>query len=191
MFPLLPISSSGVAQAVVNKICRIHQDEYLRSMDDQNLPQSRKQIEDMTLMVRNFNHPLIRGISSRSPSVSSMHRQFSEQLRISIDEEEEQLPDGDFRGRSASKTLITVPSHPGIPNTSNRTSGDESSTTTTNTTTTSNSTDFEDRRFNSQKADPLDLDAEGKIEAYVRFDEFYDALRKAKSEGLSLEWELE
>ena len=152
----------------------------MASLSDSNLPLSRKQIEDLTLIVRNFNHPL-KGVSSRTPSVSSMHRQFSDQLRISIDEEDEGLPDGDrYRDRSASKTLITVDRPMDRPPRSiASTVTDDSSTTTTN------STDFEDQRFISQKVDPLEVDAEGKIEAYVRFDSFFEALRKAKTDGPS------
>jgi hypothetical protein len=55
---------------------------------------------------------------------------------------------------------------------------------TTTTTTTTNSTDFEERRcFDSRRADPLELDSEGKIAAYVQFDEFLKSIEAAKSNG--------
>ena len=86
-----------------------------------------------------------------------------------------------YRDRSASRTLMTATS---IVSTVTGDNGlaTESSSTTTNTTTNS---DFEDRRFNSQKADPLEVDAEGKIAPYVRFDEFFEAIKKAKTNGQS------
>lgn len=159
-------------------------------MNDPNLPQSRKQVEDMTLMVRNFNHPLVRSLSSssnnsRSPSISSIQRQFSDQLRISIEEEHEPPEDDSpYRDRSASKTLMVVPGSHSTANTvvdSRPTERNDDGSTTTTTTT--NSTDFEDNRFATQRADPFDVDAEGKIEAYVSFDEFFDAIRTAQSKG--------
>ena len=149
-------------------------------MNDPNLPQSRKQIEDLTLLVRNFNHP-IKGVSSRTPSVSSIQRQFSDQLRISIEEEEDGVAtDGQpYRDRSASRTLMTAASHSVVSTFTDDQGLATTENSSTTTTATSNSTDFEDRRFNSQKADPLEVDAEGKIAAYVTFDEFFDAIKKA------------
>lgn len=173
---------TGVAQAVINKICRIHQDQYLAAMDDPTLPKSAKEIEDLTLMVRNFNHSLVKCMSSpnsRSSSMTSMQRRFDDQLRISINEEDEELADNGLeglRGRSFSRTLIT----------GHLTVNEEVIETIENTettTTTDSSTEFEDRRFDSQRADPLVMDEEGKIEPYVQFDELFLSLEKAKSDG--------
>ena len=162
-------------------------------MNDPNLPQSRKQIEDLTLMVRNFKHPLVRSVSnnssnSRSPSVASIQRQFSDQLRISIDEEVEPLEENDspYRDRSASKTLM-IGSHSNV-NTvvdlnNDRKSDPNDDGSTTTTTTTNSTNEFEDNRFATQRADPLDVDSEGKIEAYVSFDDFLSAVRAAQANG--------
>jgi TAK1-binding protein 1 len=175
---------TGVAQAVVDKVRRRHQDQFFASIDNPDLPQNCKQIEDMTLMVRNFNYPLLNDISSpssRSPSLS-LTRRFDEQLSISVTEEgdgtEHQI---NYRERSASKTLMTTHSVSTVTGEMNSTIQDSETTTTTTTT---NSTDFEERRcFDSRRADPLELDSEGKIAAYVQFDEFLKSIEAAKSNG--------
>lgn len=58
----------GVAQAVVDKVVRIHHDVYMRGVMDNNTGvQTRR--DDITLLVRNFNFPLPHALASPTHNV--------------------------------------------------------------------------------------------------------------------------
>lgn len=52
------------------------------------------------------------------------------------------------------------------------------------TTSSTTSSDFVDNRFESNRPEPLDKDSEGRIAAYVDFDEIFQAVEEAKRKGL-------
>jgi TAK1-binding protein 1 len=142
----------GVAQAVVNKVCRLHQDNFFRGSN------SCLKVEDMTLLIRNFRHPLPNGITGNSIAPS-----FGE-LTISVG------PELELPGKESDGTLVSA--DPWTPSNETRTGSTSSS-------------EFTDKRF--QDADnvlSLEKDEEGRIAAYVDFTEFYEAIEEAKSKGL-------
>lgn len=156
----------GVAQDVVNKISRMHQDEFLlkRTLKGDS-------IEDMTLMIRNFNYQLIRDIS---PTTTAP-------LSISISDEnnyEMTLQNLGIDG------LVINPSAPKDTISSSGSGAAATATSASTTTTTSDTSDerlFDSRRF--YESHNLDLDEEGRIKPYVDFSEFYASLQEAKRKG--------
>lgn len=57
---------TGVAQAVVDKIVRIHHDFYMSRTGSDQVEISKR--EDITLLIRNFNFPLPNAISPSHPT---------------------------------------------------------------------------------------------------------------------------
>ena len=61
---------TGVAQAVVDKIVRIHHDMYMSGVGSENgVSNSQGRRDDITLLVRNFNFPLPHALASPTPVV--------------------------------------------------------------------------------------------------------------------------
>nr|UCK81543.1 TGF-beta-activated kinase 1 and MAP3K7-binding protein 1 [Arenicola marina] len=60
---------NGVAQAVVDKVVRIHHDSFLTAMDD--VKQRCQTRDDITLLVRNFNYPLPNALNTPSPAAKA------------------------------------------------------------------------------------------------------------------------
>lgn len=61
---------TGVAQAVVDKIVRIHHDMYMSGVGSENaVSSSQGRRDDITLLVRNFNFPLPHALASPTPVV--------------------------------------------------------------------------------------------------------------------------
>lgn len=59
---------TGVAQAVVDRVVRIHHDVYMRGVMDCNTPVQTGR-DDITLLVRNFNFPLPNALASPTLNV--------------------------------------------------------------------------------------------------------------------------
>ncbi|XP_069124161.1 LOW QUALITY PROTEIN: TGF-beta-activated kinase 1 and MAP3K7-binding protein 1-like [Argopecten irradians] len=194
---------NGVAQAVVDKVARIHHDTYLTSPEKKQLCQKRG---DITLLVRNFSYPLA---NAGSPAGSASYHPMS-------------LPF--YQGRANSQPPASVPNFlpvvttptadlglmsmasPQTPTASVTTPSKDTLTsessqsgqstlntyastnsTSTNSTQSSGETRFPSRYYQTTK---LDLDADGKIEAYIDFSEFYraiDELTEAQRESLNAE----
>ncbi|XP_060079626.1 TGF-beta-activated kinase 1 and MAP3K7-binding protein 1-like isoform X2 [Ylistrum balloti] len=195
---------NGVAQAVVDKVARIHHDTYLTIPEKKQLCQKRG---DITLLVRNFNYPLA---NAGSPAGSASYHPVS-------------IPF--YQGRANSQPPVSVPNYlpvtttptsdldmmsftspqtptaagtPGKDTLTSESSRSESgqstlntyastNSTSTNSTQSSGETRFPSRYYHTTK---LDLDADGKIEAYIDFSEFYraiDELTEAQRESLNAE----
>lgn len=59
---------TGVAQAVVDKVVRIHHDTYMTKASKGDLLTGGKR-DDITLLIRNFNYPMPRSLTSGGPHV--------------------------------------------------------------------------------------------------------------------------
>ncbi|XP_041363495.1 TGF-beta-activated kinase 1 and MAP3K7-binding protein 1-like isoform X2 [Gigantopelta aegis] len=185
---------NGVAQAVVDKVVRIHHDTYMTQQGHKKqLCQKR---DDITLLVRNFNYPLSNLSSptggARYPVPTPVPffnpRPMPPSLLISTGPASPVSPYSNTNSSvsSSGDTPVTPTNNP---------PGHYLSTENTNTRTNStNSTESsgESRPFHHGYGDTpkLELDEDGKIEPYVDFSDFYTALAEltvAQQESLSAE----
>lgn len=196
---------NGVAQAVVDKIVRIHHDTYMTGSNEvKRLCQKRG---DMTLLVRNFNYPLPNAISSptgggRYHPVSVPFYQPRPNVPMSV-AIPTQLPIVPPTGSPDASSPSTPTSYPQqsmetpTPTSSTpphnfltpmeRTNTSQETFTSTNSTQSSEEARFPSRFYQTTK---LVLDEDGKIEPYVDFSEFYraiEALTEAQRETLNAE----
>lgn len=189
---------NGVAQAVVDKVVRKHHDTFMTALGEQ---QQRCQTRgDITLMVRNFNQPLPNSISSptgggklypvsvpyyqpRFNNVPSVRMPTSGTTPLHVN-----IPDSPVSGTptpqtpqgpqllKADTTLQTNDSR------SSQATGHSLNATQTNTNASTNSTQSsgESRLFAHRQSmkNKLELDSEGKVEAYVDFSDFYKAMEQ-------------
>lgn len=179
---------NGVAQAVVDKVVRLHHDAFMTSSDSRKqLCQKRK---DMTLLVRNFNYPLPNAVSSPTsgtqvnPLASYAHTleghgaHISEPLSVVIPPDKTPPP--------APANLTIYMSNRSLTNTNSHTATNNNQTMMTNVHTTYSSNDSTQNSeescplFQSRSRDTgqLDLDAEGRIASYVDFSDFYKAIEE-------------
>ncbi|XP_067120574.1 TGF-beta-activated kinase 1 and MAP3K7-binding protein 1-like isoform X1 [Centruroides vittatus] len=150
---------TGVAQAVVDKIVRIHHDMYLNSPESLTVCQKR---DDITLIVRNFNQLLP---SSATPS------QTSSSMTSSVDELK-------TIKRMGGNIITSRPDpEPEIYSESNSASNTESLM--------SNQSEQENGQmlFQSLRSHSLPLNERGRINPYVDFSNFYKAIEEAKKQG--------
>ncbi|CAG7731751.1 unnamed protein product [Allacma fusca] len=134
-------SLTGVAQAVVDKVSRMHHEYFMNS----TTPRVNKR-DDMTLLVRNFNFPLpnsnLSPINGKIPSVPS----FSLSNVTSPTSYESQMP----------KIVLSSP---------------EITLTNTGASTSTESSDLL-----TQSIQKIPLDANGRIQPYVDFSDYYKAV---------------
>lgn len=198
----------GVAQAVVDKVVRIHHDTYLVNVGQRkDMCQKR---DDMTLLVRNFNYPLPNSANSPTtsgapsspfsfPLNSTGAQQVLTPLSVIIP------PGSNSPGRSPPQLQLVNPK-PAVfnhHNTNSRTimstniSTLSSSTHRSYTNTSSNdSTQSDDlpnlNMRNLNQKPTMQLDENGRVEAYVDFSMFMAAMHELSvEEKKELEAELE
>ena len=177
---------NGVAQAVVDKVVRIHHDAFIGGTPE--MKQICQKRGDITLLVRNFNYPLANAINS--PTAGGAYHPVSVPF---------------YNPRPNMPPTVTIPplstaervenhsgsgdSTPGTPTAAQTPPRDTLSSTLESTfqetnhtyTSTESSTQssgemrFPTRFYNPNK---LELDENGRVEAYVDFNEFYDAIKK-------------
>ncbi|CAG2235062.1 TGF-beta-activated kinase 1 and MAP3K7-binding protein 1-like [Mytilus edulis] len=192
----------GVAQAVVDKVVRMHHDAYMTGTPE--IKSLCKKRGDITLLVRNFNYPLANAINSPNrtgpynplspptPARIPSHLPLTPSISIELsDHSSSQSPAGtptptkqrspprDIMLTTTSTLASTLPDS--TLNTSNGGTSTESSTQS------SGDTRFPSRFYQCAK---LELDEDGKIEPYVDFSDFYKAiaeLTEAQRETLNAE----
>lgn len=164
---------NGVAQAVVDKIVRIHHDTYM-TCTDLNRKELLQVRDDITLLVRNFNYPLPNAMSSPSPGGKGMtqtslfYPPLKPQSPLSV-----VIPTGNT-------SSANLPAHrPFFANTAVSTVSTANTNTNTNSTNDSTQSGEETSRLFSQSLRSkrsLDVDENGRVEAYIDFSEFYQAM---------------
>jgi TAK1-binding protein 1 len=145
---------TGVAQAVVDKIVRIHHDVYMSgstSLDGHSTVAGRR--DDITFLVRNFNFPLPNALNSPTNAVVRFNPIVTTVSTPSWSAGDD---------NSTIENSLTVPT---------------ASNTTDDTSTTESSSDIFPGR-------PNPLDKNRRIEAYVDFSDFFQNVEKARAEGL-------
>lgn len=149
-----------VAQAVVDKVSRMHHDFYMKN----TLPNKANKREDMTLLIRNFNFPLPN--STMSPQASRTLRQPSRN------------PMGGVFGRPVT---YQYESSNATPVNSTLDDGARAQLTSTNRSLTTNSTNTEpttstDSDLLTHSDHRLTLDENGRVMPYVDFSDYYKNL---------------
>ena len=196
---------NGVAQAVVDRVVRIHHDSYIGGTPDvKHICQKRG---DITLLVRNINYPLVNAMNSptgggsyhpvsvpfyqgRPTSLPTPIPITTTELFINTENSsnsDPQSPGGLTPTPSTTSmkdtlTTTTIGSSTLETNTSGR-----SYTSTESSTQSSGEIRFPSRYYHRAK---LELDSEGKVEAYIDFSEFYNAINRlteAQRESLNAE----
>jgi len=212
---------NGVAQAVVDKVCRIHHDAYLTGTPDTKLLCQKR--GDITLLVRNFSYPLAKSSPAGAttyhpvsvPFYQGQDPRINSQTPVTIPSTPNYLPLNHMDNVQMSSP-VTTPTPTATPpkdtlvgNTGSTRSGDSHSNTSgggtygssnststnsasTNSTSTNSTQSSGETRFPSRyyKTTKLDLDADGKIEAYIDFCDFFkaiDELTEAQRESLNAE----
>jgi len=169
---------TGVAQAVVDKVVRIHHDTFMSGSEHSGQCQKR---DDITLLVRNFNHLLPNALNSPTTSV-----RFSPVVSVQLTPRLEDAPSDPStttEHNDVSGTIDTVDTL-STTNSSNVATSSTSSMETLSSQTTTSSTDSVDRvLFPQRRTNQLPLDEEGRIEPYVDFSDFYRAVREAQEQG--------
>lgn len=167
-------SIQSVAQAVVNRICQMHRDVYSTS----NLNSDR--VEDMTLLIRNFNHHLVNGVKIKRPSRLSLPGESKitfdgGPLTITVDEND------DIKPLPGDVLVLAEPAYYQTNETNTRTIN-EAHNDATMTGSTSTSSGFTDQRFGSERSDAesYKVDKDGKIDPYVDFSELTTACEQLK-----------
>ncbi|KAK3586022.1 hypothetical protein CHS0354_033144 [Potamilus streckersoni] len=190
---------NGVAQALVDKVVRIHHDTFMMgSPEVKRICQKRG---DITLMVRNFNYilpnaigtptgggrflpvsvPYYQGRSSNPPTVTIPTPPYSSPSTTDASDTPEEL---------ATPIASTSPDNTRYDTATRETNRDSRSTgtySTSDSTQSSGEVRFPSRYYERAK---LELDENGKIEAYVDFSDFYKAieeLTEAQRENLDAE----
>ena len=175
---------NGVAQAVVDKVVRIHHDTYMTSSGERKeLCQTRK---DITLLVRNFNYPLPTAVNS--PTMSSP------QIGIG---NVPQFPIGNIATLDQPLSVVipnkTPPDVSGalyICPSNDTNSSTYRSTVYTSTYSSNDSTQSGDgSKLFSRTArtnNPLELDADGRIQPYIDFTDFFKTIESLASDEREL-----
>ncbi|KAG8175372.1 hypothetical protein JTE90_021479 [Oedothorax gibbosus] len=152
---------NGVAQAVVDKVVRIHHDAFMRDTD---VPKRCQKRDDITLLVRTFNCSLPNAHSNaldRSFSSSSLNKTVSDQEA------------------SNSLTFDNTNSEKGSVEDNIIFSNEDMSLTS--------STESAGPQVLFQPLTNMSLDEDGKVKPYVDFSDFYAAVEEAYKSGLVTE----
>lgn len=189
----------GVAQAVVDKVVRMHHDAYMTGTPD--IKSLCKKRGDITLLVRNFNYPLANAINS--PSRVGPYNPLSPPTPARIPSHLPLTPSisSELSDHSSSQSPAGTPTPTKTPPRDNilTTTSTLESTLPDSTFSTSNGTSTEsstqssgETRFPSRfyQCAKLELDEDGKIAPYVDFSDFYRAiaeLTEAQRETLNAE----
>lgn len=170
---------NGVAQAVVDRVVRLHHDACTTANDHRRqLCQKR---DDMLLLVRNFSYPLPNSITS--PSISSLPP-LSIHIPSPVNSPSKSPPPtlGVASGRP--NFFISKPAEP-IPPSSITLSGSTISST-------NDSCEDPTQLTQSLRSGSMHLDENGRLQPYVDFKEFYhflDGLSETQLEAFNVETE--
>ncbi|XP_014676751.1 PREDICTED: TGF-beta-activated kinase 1 and MAP3K7-binding protein 1-like [Priapulus caudatus] len=143
----------GVAQAVIDKIVRIHQDTWYTGSERASLCQKR---DDMTLLVRSFNYPLPNAITS-----PIRNKTFSTNPLLTLS--------SSYSTESGSFTCYPT----------NQSTMMGSQTYTSTESSGSASANY----CSSESCSILPLDADGKVPSYVSFEEFFKVISEDQLES--------
>ncbi|GIX73530.1 TGF-beta-activated kinase 1 and MAP3K7-binding protein 1 [Caerostris darwini] len=160
---------SGVAQAVVDKAVRIHQDAFMR---DTGTPKRYEKHDDITLLVRNFNCSLPNALGNNiGPINQPIPVALIDKSNKQTNSEHNTLSDIQSIDTSFAKSEYTDPI--------NMSGNDDISMTS--------SSESAGRQALFQFSSNMSLDDEGRIKPYVDFSEFYTAVEEAYKNGLVTE----
>lgn len=169
---------NGVAQAVVDHVVRIHHDTYMTSTDHRkHVCQKRN---DITLLVRNFNYPLPNAMNSPT-SAGKSHplgvatttingTALDQQLSVIIPSSELKSPP------PVNRQFFSYFNTNTNTNTNTQTNRSFSTTYTSSNDSTQSGDDNPLFRKKSKVGHELKLDADGRVEAYVDFEDFFHAM---------------
>ena len=172
---------NGVAQALVDKVVRIHHDSFM--MGNQEVKSRCHKRGDITLLVRNFNYFLPNAIGTptggvRSLPVSVPYYTGRPSMPPTVNIPDPTPSDKDAIEELKTPVASTSPSSTQYstnldPNTTNDSRTSTGTYSTTNSTQSSEDTRFPSRFYQREK---LVLDEDGRVEAYVDFSDFYRAI---------------
>ncbi|KAK7507282.1 hypothetical protein BaRGS_00001217 [Batillaria attramentaria] len=180
---------NGVAQAVVDKVVRIHHDTFMTG----NVLQKRlcQKRDDITLLVRQFNYPLSAvsptSIRSLHPASTPLYQPQPRPPALNIPSQHASFsPSGDSAADSPKTPTnqyaagSTSGSSPYLQTTESTVGGRTQTSSSTCTSEDSTQSSGEVRMFASRRARETDmqLDEEGKVKPYVDFSEFYNAFNQ-------------
>ena len=187
---------NGVAQAVVDKVVRKHHDAFMMS-SCKTLCQKR---DDITLLVRNIGYPLANAPNSpqSSPNVSTAQSQNTlTPLSVIIPGGGHNLTHGD-KSTSAPQLMPYRPLpqqfnfYTNTKTVRSTNTSTLSSTQYTNDDSTDSTPSSEEQSKSQSGRYTLSLDEHGRIEAYVDFTPFYDAINELSEQARTeLENEME
>uniref|UniRef100_A0A0B6ZFE9 TGF-beta-activated kinase 1 and MAP3K7-binding protein 1 n=1 Tax=Arion vulgaris TaxID=1028688 RepID=A0A0B6ZFE9_9EUPU len=178
---------TGVAQAVVDRVVRIHHDTFMTGNEaHKTLCQKR---DDITLLVRNFNYPLSVHSPSSARSISSPSQPPSHSIsQVGFPQNVYNTPDSN-RQRTSDSPVTSSPSTPtnyllSGPNLLGATDTNSTDTRTNGSSTYSTNSSGEMQLFSHPQSqnDKLELDADGKVKAYVSFSEWYASMESFTEE---------
>ena len=186
---------NGVAQALVDKVVRIHHDSFM--MGNHEIKSRCHKRGDITLLVRNFNYILPNATGTptgggRCLPVSVPYYTARPSLPPTVNIPAPGAPDSSASDEQS--TPVASASPPATQNNTNtETNTTNDSRTSTGTYSTTNSTQSsEETRFHSRfyQREKLVLDEDGRVEAYVDFSDFYraiEAMTESQIETLNAE----
>lgn len=188
---------NGVAQALVDKVVRIHHDSFM--MGNQEVKSRCHKRGDITLLVRNFNYILPNAIGTPTGGVRSLPVSVPYYAPRPSMPPTVTIPDPTASNKDGPDELATPVASASPPssqfNSNTETNRDitNDSRTSTGTYSTTNSTQSsEETRFHSRfyQREKLVLDEDGRVEAYVDFADFYraiEAMTESQRETLNAE----
>lgn len=188
---------TGVAQAVVDKVVRIHHDTFMTGSDAKKTLCKKR--DDITLLVRNFNYPLsvqspgsVRSINSPSQPPQHLSTGFPSNIynhhspipssvsSIASDASRHQRAGDSESPKTPTNYLVSGPNLLGVSNTNTNSTDTPTNGSSTYSTNSSGEMQlFAQRQSNNSN---LELDADGKVKAYVDFSEWDIALSKMTEE---------
>ena len=186
---------NGVAQALVDKVVRIHHDSFM--MGNQEVKLRCHKRGDITLLVRNFNYLLPNAIGTptggvRSLPVSVPYYTGRPSMPPTVTIPEPAPTDKDGTEELATPVASTSPSSTQYSSNLDTNITNDSRTSTGTYSTTNSTQSSEDTRFPSRfyQREKLVLDEDGRVEAYVDFSDFYraiEAMTESQRETLNAE----
>ena len=172
---------NGVAQALVDKVVRIHHDSFM--MGNQEVKSRCHKRGDITLLVRNFNYILPNATGTptgggRCLPVSVPYYTARPSIPPTVtipgpSSTDTVAPDEQATPVASSSPLVTQDNSHTETNITNDSRTSTGTYSTTNSTQSSEETRFHSRFYQREK---LVLDEHGRVEAYVDFSDFYRAI---------------
>ncbi|GIZ04124.1 TGF-beta-activated kinase 1 and MAP3K7-binding protein 1 [Caerostris extrusa] len=160
---------SGVAQAVVDKAVRIHQDAF---MTDTGTPKRYEKHDDITLLVRNFNCSLPNALGNNIGPIN-------QPIPVPLIGKSNKQTNSEHNTLSGIQSIDTSFAKSEYTDPINMSGNDDISMTS--------SSESVGRQALFQFSSNMSLDDEGRIKPYVDFSEFYTAVEEAYKNGLVTE----